>query len=218
MRLVFLGPPGAGKGTQADAISAEFNIPHISTGDILREAVREKTRIGLEAKSYMDKGELVPDDVVTKIVVQRLDRPDTVKGFILDGYPRTRSQAESLKKALDGKSVGIDRVLYFRTQEDVIISRLSGRRICPKCNAIYHIKNNPPAKEGICDKCGSRLNQRADDKVETIKRRLDVYKKTEDELLKFYKKEGMLQEVSGDMEASDLFRSLKDSFKKEGLA
>ena len=150
MRLVLLGPPGAGKGTQAELLAKKYKIPHISTGDILREAVREKSRTGMEARSYMDKGELVPDDIVVKIVVERLSRPDTPGGFILDGFPRNKAQAERLNAALTDKKISIDRVLYFETSPDTIIMRLTGRRVCPKCNAIYHITNNPPIKNSVC--------------------------------------------------------------------
>lgn len=217
MRLILLGPPGAGKGTQADVLSSKFKIPHISTGDILREAVREGSQIGKSAKSFMDRGELVPDDIVIKIVVERFTKKDSAGGFILDGFPRTKRQAEDLDKALNSKDISIDRVLYFKTSPETIISRLSGRRICPKCNAIYHIKNNPPQKDNFCDKCGAKLYQREDDKEETIKKRLKVYEKTEEELIDYYKNRGILKEVSGDLGVEKLFRSLIDSFKKDGL-
>ncbi len=213
MRLVLLGPPGAGKGTQAEVLSQELKVPHISTGDILREAVRNGTELGIKAKSIMEKGELVPDSVVTDIVVERLSRPDTLKGFILDGFPRNKAQAESLKKALRANNISIDRVLYFKTSVPTIIERLTGRRTCPKCNAIYHVKNNPPGKEGICDRCGAGLKQRKDDNEETIKKRLEVYDKTVKGLLDFYKKTRVLEEVSGDSSVDELFCSLKKSFK-----
>lgn len=217
MRLVLLGPPGAGKGTQAEVLAREFKIPHISTGDILREAVREKTDTGMEAKSFMDKGELVPDKIVTRIVVERLKKPDAEKGFILDGYPRTRVQSESLAEALKGNGIAIDRVLYFKTTVPTVIERLSGRRICSECNAIYHVKNSPPKVEGVCDKCSSKIYQRKDDNEETIKKRLLVYDETSRELLDFYKEKGILREVSGDLDVNELFSSLKEYFTKEGL-
>ena len=217
MRLVLLGPPGAGKGTQAEVLASEYNMPHISTGDILREAVREKTAIGMKAKSFMDQGSLVPDEIVTEVVVDHLFRQDTKKGFILDGYPRTRPQSESLSAALKKKGIAIDRVLYFKTSTPTVISRLSGRRVCPSCNAIYHVNNNPPKKEGICDKCGAGLQQRKDDEVTTIKKRLEVYENTVKDLLEYYNNTGILKEVSGDMEVKTLFRSLREYFKKEGL-
>ncbi len=217
MNLVLLGPPGAGKGTQADLLSKEYNIPHISTGDILREAVRNKTEMGRKAEAYMDKGDLVPDEIVTEIVVSRLAKPDAQKGFILDGFPRTKVQAESLKKALASKGISVDRVLYFQTSPSAIISRLTGRLICPTCNAIYHIKNNPPSKDNLCDKCNSKVYQREDDKEETIKKRLAVYEESAAKLIDYYKREGLLREVSGDLESDTLFSFLKDLFKKEGL-
>jgi adenylate kinase len=217
MRLVLLGPPGAGKGTQAEVLASEYKIPHISTGDMLREAVRERSPVGMKAKSFMDSGALVPDGIVTEIVVERLARQDAGSGFILDGYPRTRSQAESLSGALDKKAISIDRVLYFKTSTPVVIERLSGRRVCPACNAIYHVNNNPPKKEGFCDKCNTALQQRKDDEVSTIKNRLDVYEGTVKDILDYYTKTGILKQVSGDMDVSKLFGSLKDYFKKEGL-
>jgi adenylate kinase len=218
MRLVLLGPPGAGKGTQAVVLSEEYKIPHISTGDILREAVREGTEMGRKAKAYMDDGALVPDEIVTKMVAQRLKKPDASGGFILDGYPRTKRQSESLSAALGENGMSVDLVLYFKTSTEKVISRLSGRRVCGKCNAIYHTKNNPPSREGICDKCGSPLYQREDDKEETVMNRLEVYEKTSRKLIDHYRDEGKLREVSGDMDVRDLFGSLKELFKKEGLS
>lgn len=217
MRLVLLGPPGAGKGTQAVVLSEKLKIPHISTGDILREAVRASSDIGKKAKSYMDKGELVPDNIVTQIVVERLAKEDALKGFILDGYPRTKSQAESLSSALGLRGIKIDRALYLKTSVSTIIARLSGRRICSKCNAIYHTKNSPPKKAGVCDKCASGLYQRDDDKEGPIEKRLEVYNKTEGEVVNFYKDEGILKEFSGDMDVQELYRSLIIAFKEEAL-
>lgn len=217
MRLVLLGPPGAGKGTQAAVLAGEYKIPHISTGDILREAVKTGSQIGKEAKEYMNKGELVPDDVVTKIVVERLSKEDATKGFILDGYPRTVNQAESLSSALDTRSMAIDKVLYLKTSPSTVVKRLSGRRICRKCSAIFHVKNSPPKKEGVCDKCGSELYQRPDDKEDTITNRLRVYNETEQPLLDYYRSKNRLKEVSGDLEVKELFDVLADYFGKEGL-
>lgn len=217
MRLVLLGPPGAGKGTQAEVLSNIYKIPHISTGDMLRESVRDGSAVGVKAKSYMDKGELVPDELVTEIVVQRIAKPDAKEGFILDGYPRTKTQSISLSKELGAAGISIDKVLYFKTAVPTVIKRLSGRRICPKDGSIYHVKNNPPAKEGICDKCQAPLYQREDDKEETVKNRLAVYENTSKDLLDYYKRESILTEVSGDLDVQELFSSLKDYFKKEGL-
>ncbi len=217
MRLVLLGPPGAGKGTQAEVLSGELKIPHISTGDILREAVKNKTAVGLEAKAYMNKGELVPDEIVTRIVVERLAKQDASSGFVLDGYPRNSSQAESLHLALKEKSINIDRVLYMKTTHETIIRRLSGRRICTKCSAIFHVKNKPPKRENVCNKCNGALYQRKDDKEDTIKNRIKVYEESQKGLIDYYIKKEMLTEVSGDLSARELFESIMDSLKREGV-
>ncbi len=218
MKLILLGPPGAGKGTQADVISTKLNMPHISTGDMLREAVKEGKPVGKKAKEYMESGELVPDEVVTEIVKQRLEKPDVKKGFILDGYPRTTAQAESLDKALEASGNNIDIVLYFKTSPEVSIARLSGRRICSECGANYHIKNRPAKKEDVCDKCGKKLYQRKDDEPGTVKNRLKVYEEKTKDLIEYYKKKSLLREVPGDFEVEALYNVLRDLFKKEKLA
>ena len=218
MKLILLGPPGVGKGTQADVISIRMNVPHISTGDMLREAVKDGSPVGKKAKGYMASGELVPDELVTEIVKQRLERPDVKKGFILDGYPRTTAQAESLEAALEGSKNNIDLVLYFKTSPEVSIERLSGRRICSECGANYHIKNRPAKKEGICDKCGKKLYQRKDDEPGTVKNRLKVYEEKTKDLIEYYKKKSLLREVPGDFKVDALYKVLRDLFKKEKLA
>ena len=177
MNIVLLGPPGAGKGTQAKVLFQEFRVPHISTGDMLRESVKAGAKVGVLAKSYMDKGELVPDSVVIDIVSERIAKNDTKGGFLLDGFPRDEKQADELDKALNKIGKKIDSVLYFKTSPETSISRLSGRRVCEKCGANFHIKNMPPKAEGICDTCGGDLFQRDDDKAETVKHRLVVYGK-----------------------------------------
>ena len=159
MKLILLGPPGAGKGTQSVELGKKYNVPHISTGDILRESVKAGLPLGLKAKAYMDKGELVPDEVVTGIVIERLKKPDTKSGYILDGFPRTLKQAQDLDAALDKSGSKIDMAVYFATSEKTAIERLSGRRVCKSCGFNYHVKNIPPKVEGICDKCGSPLFQ-----------------------------------------------------------
>jgi adenylate kinase len=212
MNLVLLGPPGAGKGTQAKVLSKEFKILHISTGDMLREAVKNETEVGKVAKSYMDKGELVPDSVVIDIVKERISKDDAKNGFMLDGFPRTDAQAVKLDEALSSAGKKLDLVLYFRTSEEVSISRLSGRRVCPICGAIFHIKNMPPKKDSICDRCGGRLIQRDDDKEDTIKRRLVVYENDTKSLIKYYKNKNILKEVSGDLEVAKLFDKIKVFF------
>ena len=217
MKLILLGPPGAGKGTQSVVLSRELKIPHISTGDILREAVKDKLPLGLKAKSYMDKGELVPDEVVTGIVVERLKKPDTRGGYILDGFPRTIKQAQDLDAAL-AKSGGIDMVIFFETSEKVAIKRLTGRRVCRKCGAIYHMTNMPPKKDGICDKCQGELVQRPDDKEETVANRLKVYEVQTKPLIDYYSRKAILKKVSGDLGVDELFKVLSKMFVQAKLA
>jgi len=217
MRLILLGPPGAGKGTQAAVLSKEFGWTHISTGDILRESVEKGTDFGLKAKKYMDKGELVPDAIVTSIVADRIKGLGSSKGFILDGYPRTATQAESLEQALDALKMPIDRVVYFETTPEVSISRLSGRRVCSKCGANYHIKNIPPKKVNVCDRCQGAIIQREDDKEATVRNRLKVYEKQTCVLLSRYEEQGILRTISGDLDVQTAFKALSDLFKKEKL-
>jgi len=218
LKLVFLGPPGAGKGTQADVLSKKFGILHISTGDILRQAVKDKTPTGLKAQEYMNKGELVPDEIVTKITTERIQKTDAKDNFILDGFPRTIAQADDLGAFLNNNRAKIDLVLYFETSDKVAIQRLTGRRVCKACGAIFHLKNMPPKKQGTCDKCGGVLYQRTDDTEETVKNRLVVYKKQTQSLIDYYKEKGILRTVSGDLDVNELFVVMVDLFKKEGLA
>lgn len=215
MRLVLLGPPGAGKGTQAKVLSQEYKIPHISTGDMLREAVKAETAVGLKAKGFMDKGELVPDGVVIEIVAQRVAKADCESGFILDGFPRTKTQAEALDKTLSALSCPIDLVLYFKTSAETIIKRLSGRRVCKNCGANYHIKNIPPKVEGVCDACGGELYQRDDDKEETVLNRLKVYEQTVPEIIDYYQSKGILRTVSGDFDVEEAHAYLSKLFVKD---
>ena len=208
MNIVLLGPPGAGKGTQGVVLSKSYQIPHISTGDILREAVKSGTPLGKKARTFMDSGELVPDEVVVGIVVDRIGQDDTKKGYILDGFPRTLKQAQELDVALKRKASGIDMVLYFEIPENIAIERLTGRRVCKKCGANFHVKNMPPKKEGICDKCAAELFQRPDDKLETVKNRLKVYELQTLPLIEYYTKKGILKKVSGALDVKDLFKEL----------
>jgi adenylate kinase len=217
MRQVLLGPPGAGKGTQAQVLSKDLEIPHISTGDMLREAVKAGTSLGLKAKECMDKGGLVPDEVVIGLVVERLAKPDARKGFILDGFPRTPEQAKSLDEHLTGMKIPLDLVLYFKTSLPVIIRRLSGRRVCGQCGRNFHMTNFKPKTVGVCDDCGGHLLQRPDDKEETIEKRLNVYEKQTAPLIDYYKKRNVLFETSGDLEVRDLNVQLMDLFRKKGL-
>ncbi len=218
MNIVLLGPPGAGKGTQGVVLSKSYNIPHISTGDILREAVKSGTPMGKKAKAFMDKGELVPDEVVVGIVVDRLGKNDTKKGYILDGFPRTLNQAEALDAALEKITSGIDMALYFEIPENIAIERLTGRRVCKSCGANFHIKNIPTKIEGICDKCGAELFQRPDDKLETVKNRLKVYELQTEPLIEYYTKKGILKKVSGALDVKDLFKELCQVFSDAKLA
>ena len=192
MKLILLGAPGAGKGTQAEILSAKLGIPTISTGNILRAAIKEGTPIGLEAKSYMDAGKLVPDSVIIGIVAQRLERPDCAGGFILDGVPRTIGQAEALDKA----GVTFDKVLSIEISDTEIEELMSGRRVCQSCGAPYHVKAKPPKQEGVCDACGGQLAQREDDKAETVRRRLEVYHAETEPLKGFYEGKGILVPVA----------------------
>lgn len=217
MRLILLGPPGAGKGTQALVLSQNYNIPHISTGDILREAVKNGLPLGVKAKSFMERGELVPDEIVTGIVVERLKRGDVKKGFILDGFPRTLKQAMDLESALKKESISIDMALYFETSPKVAIERLSGRRVCKVCGYNYHVKNIPPKREGICDKCGGELFQRPDDKEETVRNRLKIYEEQTKPLVDYYTKKGVLKKVSGDLGVDELFKVLSKIFSDAKL-
>ena len=191
LKLIFLGAPGAGKGTQAEILSAKLSIPTISTGNILRAAIKEGTKTGLEAKSYMDAGKLVPDSVIIGIVSQRLDQPDCAHGFILDGVPRTIGQAEALDKA----GVRFDHVVSIEISDEEIEARMEGRRVCSKCGAPYHIKAKPPKQEGVCDSCGGPVVQRDDDKPETVRGRLEVYHSETEPLKDYYKEKGILNVV-----------------------
>ena len=218
MNIVLLGPPGAGKGTQAKVLSKEFKILHISTGDMLREAVKQATAIGARAKSYMERGELVPDTVVIDLVTERISRGDVENGFMLDGFPRNVKQANELDAALGRAGETLDIVLYFKTSPEISIKRLAGRRVCAKCGTNFHVENMPPKKENICDYCKALLIQRDDDKEETVKRRLLVYETETESLIGYYKQKGILREVSGDLNVGELFEEIKKLFTTEGLA
>jgi adenylate kinase len=213
MQVVLFGPPGAGKGTQAKFISEEFNVPHISTGDILRENVREGTALGKKAKTYMDKGELVPDALLIDIIKERLQKPDTRKGFLLDGFPRTLPQAEALDRILDDINKNLDGVVNVDVNASELVRRLSGRRTCRACQATFHVKSNPPKVAGVCDQCGGELYQRADDTEAAIKNRIEVYKRQTQPLIDYYKKKGLLIDIDGEREIdevrSDVIKALE---------
>ncbi len=208
MKLVLLGAPGAGKGTQAKKLTAKYTIPQISTGDILRKAVADRTPLGKEAKSYMDKGELVPDSVVIGLVKERIVRDDCKNGYILDGFPRNTSQAEVLDKVLADMNAPLDIALSVDVKKNDLMKRLTGRRTCKGCQQMYNVHFSPPKKEGICDKCGGELYQRADDKEDTIKNRLDIYEKSTAPLIDYYGKKSILKSVKGNGSIEDIFNSI----------
>ena len=198
MRILLMGPPGAGKGTQAERISGYCKIPHIATGDIFREAIRSDTDLGRQAKSYLDAGELVPDAVTIGIVRERVQALDCKAGFLLDGFPRTIPQAEALERLLDELSMKLDLVLNIKVAPAVLVERLTGRRICRQCGTSYHLVFNPPKQDGICDRCGGELYQRSDDTPETVSDRMRVYTNKTAPLLKFYRQRGLLRDVDGE--------------------
>ncbi|NOZ70193.1 MAG: adenylate kinase [Deferribacteres bacterium] len=208
MRLVLLGAPGAGKGTQAKKLIEKYGIPQISTGDILRKAVADGTPLGKEAKSYMDKGELVPDSVVIGLVKERLAQDDCKKGYILDGFPRNTAQAETLDQVLAEMNAPLDVALVVDVDKDDLMKRLTGRRTCRGCQQMYNIHFSPPKKEGVCDKCGGELYQRDDDKEETIKNRLDVYERSTAPLIDYYGKKNILKTVKGVGSIDDIFNNI----------
>ncbi len=208
MKIVMLGAPGAGKGTQAIKIAEKYGIPHISTGDIFRANIKGGTELGMKAKAYMDKGELVPDEVTIGMLLDRIKEADCGNGYVLDGFPRTIPQAESLTAALEKMGDKIDFALDIEVPDEAIVKRMGGRRACPKCGATYHIEFAPPAKEGICDKCGAELIIRSDDKPETVKERLDVYHKQTEPLIRYYRGAGVLRGVDGTKELESVFQDL----------
>jgi adenylate kinase len=208
MKIIMLGAPGAGKGTQAQKIAARYQIPHISTGDIFRSNIKQGTELGKKAKSYMDAGALVPDDLVVDLVVDRIAKEDCKNGYVLDGFPRTIPQAESLTKALMEKNEDIDFAIDVEVPDENIIHRMEGRRACVNCGATYHLVNIPPKQEGICDKCGSKLVLRDDDKPETVAKRLEVYHVQTQPLIEYYKKQGHLAEVDGTKGMDEVFADI----------
>lgn len=214
MNIIIFGPPGAGKGTQAKKMVDFYGIPQISTGDILRANVREGTELGLAAKAYMDKGELVPDEVLIGIIKNRLKEEDCENGFILDGYPRTIPQADALATILDEINKPIDVVLNLEVPDEELVERISGRLMCNNCGASYHRTFNPPKKEGVCDICGGELFQRADDREEAVKNRLDVYKRQTQPLIDYYAKQGLLVFLDGTKDINEVFEDIKAVLSK----
>ena len=208
MKIVMLGAPGAGKGTQAKMIAEKYTIPHISTGDIFRANIKEGTPLGLEAKSYMDQGKLVPDELTVKILLDRVAKDDCKNGYVLDGFPRTIPQANVLNEALEKQTDKIDYAINVDVPDENIVRRMSGRRACVTCGATYHIEHVPPKTEGICDKCGSNLILRDDDKPETVLNRLKIYHEQTQPLIDFYNNEGILKEVDGTIDVKDVFANI----------
>ncbi|MET3211760.1 UNVERIFIED_CONTAM: adenylate kinase [Paenibacillus sp. PvR008] len=200
MNILIMGPPGAGKGTQADVIVKEFGIPHISTGDAFRLAMKQGTPIGIKAKEYIDKGELVPDDVTIGIVEERLQQPDCKKGFLLDGFPRTLAQAEALDQILGRLNTKLDDVINLKVDRDKLLVRITGRRVCKICGTSYHVVFNPPKVEGICDKDGGELYQRPDDNEDSVRTRLDEYSNKTAPLLTFYENQNLLRHIDGEQD------------------
>ncbi len=207
MKIVLLGPPGAGKCTQAEGLVKKLFIPHISTGDMFRAAISSETELGMEAKSYMDRGKLVPDEITVGIIKDRIAQPDCREGFLLDGFPRTIAQAEALDVLLKDQG-GLDAVLNISVELERLIVRLTGRRMCRKCGAIYHLLYNAPQQENVCDICGGALYQRDDDKEETVKNRLSVYEEQTAPLIDYYQKQGILHTVNGDQPINEVLMDL----------
>lgn len=208
MRIILLGPPGAGKGTQGERLVKQYNLPHISTGDIFRAAIKEGTQMGLKAKEYMDKGELVPDEIVVGVVKERLMQPDLAGGYLLDGFPRTVAQAEALDAALVEMGTPATGVINVDVNQEELVDRLTGRRVCKSCGSTFHVKFNPPKVRSVCDRCGGDLYQRSDDTVETVKQRLEVYRTQTAPLIEFYTKQGILYTVDGSRDIDEVFKGI----------
>lgn len=216
MNIILMGPPGAGKGTQAEHIRKEYLLPHISTGDMFREAVQNGTPMGEEARKYMDAGQLVPDSVTIGIVQDRLGMPDCTQGFLLDGFPRTVNQAQALDEVLGKLGKRLDLALNISVPEEVLTARMVGRVFCSECKTVYNTIFNPPAAEGVCDRCGGVLVQRSDDKAETVKKRIDVYMEQTRPLLDYYARQGNLVTLDGQRDPEEVFRDVKALLEKLG--
>ena len=216
MNILIMGPAGAGKGTMSDLILKEYDIPHISTGDMLRENVRNNTELGIEAKGYMEAGKLVPDGVINAMVEKRLQEPDCQKGYLLDGFPRTLVQAEAFTEIAEKIGKPVEVVIALEVGFDVLVDRITGRRICPGCGSIYHTKNNPPKVDGICDNCGSSLVQRKDDTVEQLKVRMDEYEKSTKPVIDFYEARGVVKHFDAGKGRDIVFADIKETLEKIG--
>lgn len=213
INLVLLGPPGSGKGTQAKLLSTRYQLSHISTGDLFRQEVARGSELGKQAKSFMERGELIPDLLVNALLSEQIKKGGSKKGFILDGYPRNINQAHDLDTTLKQNAKTLNWVFYFKTSAAVIIQRLSGRRVCVKCGANYHLTNMPPTKDGICDECGGKLIQRKDDSEETVRKRIEVYEKETKGLVDYYQRQGNLKILSGDSNSEEVFKEIAQILK-----
>ena len=214
MNILIMGPAGAGKGTMSELILKEYDIPHISTGDMLRENVRNNTELGKMAKTYMEAGKLVPDDVINAMVEDRLQQPDCQKGYLLDGFPRTLVQAEEFKKIAEKIGKPVESVIALEVDFDQLVDRITGRRICPKCGAIYHIRNHAPKTEGICDECGAELTQRKDDTVEQLKVRMEEYEKSTKPVIDFFEPLGVVSHINAGQAKDIVFAEVKAALEK----
>ncbi|MBR3310784.1 MAG: adenylate kinase [Solobacterium sp.] len=214
MNILIMGPAGAGKGTMSDLILKEYDIPHISTGDMLRENVRKGTDLGKEAQSYMEAGKLVPDSVINGMVEKRLQEPDCQKGYLLDGFPRTLVQAQTFAEIADKIGKPVEAVIALEVDFEILKERITGRRICPKCGAIFHMKNHPPKVEGICDECGAELSQRKDDTVEQLKVRMDEYEKSTKPVIDFYEGKGVVTHIDAANKPAEVFEKIKEALGK----
>lgn len=215
MKIVLLGPPGAGKGTQAETLVNLLQVPHISTGDMFRKAIKDGTELGLKAKSYMDQGQLVPDEVTIGIVRERLAQPDCKEGFLLDGFPRTVPQAVALDQILSDLQTALDAVLSIEVANEKLVARLTGRRVCKSCGATYHILFNPPKQESICDKCGGELYQRSDDSIDTVSNRLEVYENQTAPLIAYYQKKNVLKPINGDQDITFVLKDIGRALRRD---
>ena len=215
MNIIMLEPPGAGKGTQSKMIADKFGIPHISTGDIFRKAIKEKTPLGEKAVNYLEKGLLVPDEIVVGIVENRLKESDCSNGFVLDGFPRTMDQVKGLQDFMENANIKLDYVVNINVDKQALIERFTGRRMCQSCGATFHIKYNPPKTQDICDKCGSNLIIRKDDEIETVEKRLEVYEESTAPLIDFYKSENLLLDIDGSKHIDDVFQDIHSRLRGE---
>ena len=213
MYVIMLGAPGAGKGTQADILSQEINLPHIASGDLFRQALEEKTKIGLLAKSYMDKGELVPNEVAIKMIIERINQPDCTSGCLLDGFPRTLHQAEVLDSAFGEQGKAIDKAIYIEVPNEELVKRISGRRLCRVCQKPYHVISSPPKTPGKCDKCGGELYQRSDDREDTVKERISVFFAQATPILDYYENQNKLIKINGNLGIQEVARAIISALK-----